>query len=231
MRNPQEEDDELRRCFAELESFVLLVAASKGGVGKSTLAIHLAVLVHLMEIRTVILDTDIEDEQQSCVMWAGTRKGPGPDVVKVAPSRLAKALIAMKQKGYRFIVIDTPGRDMVSTKAALDRADFMVTPSLPSPLDLRGTAPIRRLWSVSTTPAAIVLNGVTRENVPRTQRYIDQYAEQGIVLPAVVGRRVQYIDSLERGLGVSEYRPGDVGDRETCRLLLAIFAEIARRKA
>jgi len=230
MRNPQEED-ELRRCFAALESFVLLVAATKGGVGKSSLAIHLAVLVHLMEIKTVILDTDIEDAQQSCIMWAGTRTRPGPDVVKVAPTRLVDALAAMRRRGYRFIVIDTPGHDMVSTKAALDLADFMVTPSQPSPLDLRGTAPIRRLWSVSKTPAAIVLNGVSRENVPRTQRYIDQYAEQGIVLPAVVGRRVQYIDSLERGLGVSEYRPGDIGDRETCRLLLAIFAEIARRKA
>jgi chromosome partitioning protein len=99
MRNPQEED-ELRRCFAALESFVLLVAASKGGVGKSTLAIHLAVLVHLMGIRTVILDTDIEDEQQSCIMWAGMRTAPGPDVVKVAPSHLVKALVAMKQEGY-----------------------------------------------------------------------------------------------------------------------------------
>ena len=56
-------------------------------------------------------------------------------------------------------------------------------------------------------------------------------AEPRLSGTAVVGRRVQYIDSLERGLGVSEYRPGDIGDRETYRLLLAIFAEAAKRKA
>ncbi len=210
--------------------FVLLIAATKGGAGKSTLAINLATLAHADGIRSIIFDADIEDGQQSCVRWSETRAEPGPKVVAVEPRRIIDAIGWARQQGYQFIVIDTPGRDMALTKAVLDHADFMLTPAQPSPLDLRATKPIQRLWKASVTPAAIVLNGVVRENLPRTRAYLDRYAEQGWVLPTVVGRRVQYVDAVERGLGVSEYLPGDIGDREMRRLLAAVLSAAERRR-
>lgn len=212
------------------ERFVLLLAASKGGSGKSTLSVNLGVTAHVGGLKTVIFDTDIEDGQQSCVQWSETRNISGPVVRKASLSRIGEALAWADRKGFEFIVIDAPGRDMVGMKTAFDHADFMVTPNQPSPLDLRATAPIRRLWGVSKTPGAIVLNGVMRETVARTRAYIDRYAEIGTVLPAVVGRRVQYVDAIEKGLGVSEYNAGAVGDREMRRLLSAIFTAAARRR-
>lgn len=216
---------------AGFERFVLLLAASKGGTGKSSLSINLGVTAHADGLRTIIFDTDIEDGQQSCVRWSETRTVPGPVVRKASLSRIAEAIAWAERSRYQLIIIDTPGRDMINMKGALELADFMLTPSQPSPLDLHATAPIRRLWGVSKTPAAIVLNGVVRESLPRTRAYIEWYAETGLVLPTVVGRRVQYVDAIARGLGVSEHRPGDVGDREMRRLLDAIFAEAARRRA
>lgn len=216
---------------ASLPHFVLLMAASKGGAGKSTLSINLGVAAHVGGLKTIIFDTDIEDGQQSCVFWSEKRQASGPDVRKGSLSRIGEAIAWAKRSGYDFIVVDTAGRDLVGMKRAFDLADFMLTPSQPSPLDLRATAPIRRLWSLSATPSAIVLNGVIRETWQRTRTYIDKYAEQGMVLPVVVGRRVQYVDAIARGLGVSEYGPGNVGDREMRRLLEAIFAEAARRRA
>ncbi|MHA6691239.1 division plane positioning ATPase MipZ [Devosia sp. A449] len=218
------------RLPASFKRFILLVAASKGGAGKSTITIHLAVAAHLAGIRTIILDTDIEDEQQSCAWWAEVRTKAEPMVKKVAPSHIVRALAWAERQGFECIIVDTPGRDMVAIKTVLDRADFMLTPSQPSPLDLKATKPIRRLWGVSQTPGAIVLNGVVRATQPRTQIYLDRYAALGQVLPAVVGRRVQYIDAIEQGLGVSEHKPGEIGDREICRLLAAIFAEAERRR-
>lgn len=214
--------------------FVLLLAASKGGTGKSTLGSNLAATAFRSGLKTVIFDTDIDGDigQESCVHWAEARDPAreGPLVRRASLARIGEAIAWAEKHSFEFIVIDTPGRDMVGMKRALDLADFMLTPSQPSPLDLKATAPIRRLWGVSRTPGSIVLNLVVRENLPRTQAYVDRYAEQGAVLPAVVGRRVQYIDAMERGLGVSEYLPGDIGDREMRNLLSAIFAEAEKRR-
>jgi len=214
--------------------FVLLLAASKGGTGKSTLGVNLAVAAHYSGLKTVIFDTDLDGDagQQSCVHWAKARdpKLAGPIVRRVNLARIAEAVAWAERNGFEFIVIDTAGRDMLGMKRAVDLADFMLTPSQPSPLDLKATEPIRRLWGVSSTPGSIVLNLIIRENLPRTQHYVDRYAETGAVLPAVVGRRVQYVDAMEKGLGVSEHRPGDIGDREMRKLLYAIFAEAEQRK-
>ena len=220
---------------ASFTRFILLLAASKGGTGKSTLCCHLAIAAYRSGLKTVIFDTDIDGDsgQQSCLHWSVLRgsDGKGPLVRRASLAKIGKAIDWAEKNGFQFIVIDTAGRDLIGMKAALDLADFMLTPSQPSPLDLKATAPIRRLWEVSDTPASIVLNMVVRENVPRTQSYVDRFSEVGKVLPAVVGRRVQYIDSMEKGLGVSEYRPGDIGDKEMHRLLTAIFAEAEKRKA
>ncbi|MHA6730189.1 division plane positioning ATPase MipZ [Devosia sp. A369] len=208
------------------------MGASKGGTGKSTLGANLAATAYSGGLKTVIFDTDIDGDsgQESCVHWARARGADGPTVRRASLAKIGDAIAWAEKKGFAFIVIDTPGRDMVGMKRALNLADFMLTPSQPSPMDLAATAPIRRLWGVSRTPGSIVLNMVVRESLPRTRAYVHRYAEQGAVLPAIVGRRVQYLDAMEKGLGVSEYLPGDIGDREMRKLLAAIFAEAEKRK-
>lgn len=232
MRHPQTKDPII--LPPSFKRFVLLMAASKGGTGKSTLGVNVAVTAHHCDLKTVIFDTDIDgdDGQQSCVHWSEARdpKRNGPLVRRASLARIGEAVAWAEKNGFEFIVIDTAGRDLLGMKRAMDLADFMLTPSQPSPLDLKATEPIRRLWDVSKTPGSIVLNLIVRENLPRTQYYVDRYAKQGAVLPAVIGRRVQYIDAMETGLGVSEYRPGDIGDREMRKLLAAIFAEAEKRK-
>lgn len=232
MRLPQNKDQIV--LPPSFKRFVLLMASSKGGTGKSTLGVNVAVTAHHCGLKAVIFDIDIDgdDGQRSCVHWAEARdpKRDGPLVRRASLARIGEAVAWAEKNGFEFIVVDTAGRDLLGMKRAVDLADFMLTPSQPSPLDLKATEPIRRLWRVSNTPGSIVLNLIVRENLPRTQYYVDRYAEQGAVLPAVIGRRVQYIDTMEKGLGVSEYRPGDIGDREMRKLLTAIFAEAEKRK-
>jgi KaiC/GvpD/RAD55 family RecA-like ATPase len=56
--------------------FVLLLGASKGGTGKSTLAVNLAVAAYRGGLKTIIFDTDIDGEsgQESCMRWAKLRQ-------------------------------------------------------------------------------------------------------------------------------------------------------------
>jgi chromosome partitioning protein len=212
-------------------SFVLLMAASKGGTGKSTLSINLAVRAARDGISTAVIDADIEDNQLSCFGWAEARQDASPKVVKSSLGKVPAIAAEARHRGYKLIIIDTPGRDLVTTMDILKVADFMLTPSRPSPLDMRATAPIRRLWGASTTPAAIVLNSVTHATASRTERYIERYADLGRVLPATVGQRVQYVDAIEAGQGVSEYQPGGAGDLEMGLLLGSIFTLAEARRS
>ncbi|WP_332700987.1 ParA family protein [Devosia sp.] len=211
-------------------SFVLLMAASKGGAGKSLISIHLATLAAQSGFRSLIIDTDIEGDQLSCIAWSKLRSDT---CLKAIPAKLGQAPRAIewaRRQGFEFIVIDTAGRDLAAMHATMMVADIMVTPAQPSPLDLRATAPIRRLWRASDTPAALILNGVTGESGTRARFYMQRYGDIGHVLPAAVGRRVQYADAIGMGLGVTEYLPGGEGDMEMRRLLRAIFQR-AERKA
>ena len=207
-------------------SFVLLMAASKGGTGKSTICIHLAALVAQSGHRTLIIDTDIDGDQQSCIAWSKLRND---DQLKVIPARLdqiPRAIDWAQRRGFTFIVVDTAGRDLAALHSALEMADIMLTPAQPSPLDLQATAQIRRLWRASSTPAALVLNGVGQDNGARALHYMQRYGDLGPVLPAMVSRRVHYADAIAMGLGVSEYRHGGEGDIEMRRLLRAVFNRV-----
>ena len=204
-------------------SFVLLMAASKGGAGKSLICIHLATLAAQSGFRSLIIDTDVEGDQQSCVEWSKLRSGTGPTVIPAKLSQGPRAIDWARRQGFEFIVVDTAGRDSAAMYATMVVADIMVTPAQPSPLDLQATAPIRRLWRASQTPAALILNGITGENGARARFYLQCYGDIGHVLPSVVSRRVQYVDAIATGMGVSEYLPGGDGDLEMRRLLRAIF--------
>jgi len=219
------------RLPPDCSPFVLLLAASKGNTGKSTLAINLAVAAVCGGLRTLVIDTDIEHGQQTCVTWSQVRKDPAPHAIPARLTRAPEAIAWAKRKGFEFIVIDTAGRDLVALPAVTAAAHFMLTPSQPSPADLAATAPMRRLWAQGTTQAAIVLNCVTRGNTDRTRSYLRRYAVLGSILPSVVARRVQYIDAQDHGLGVSEYQPGGAEDLEMRTLLDGILSRVAGRRS
>lgn len=208
------------------DNFVLLMAATKGGVGKSTLAINLAVAAAQCGLQSLIVDADSAGEQVSCFNWfekLRVKGAAGPKVIRAAIANVENAINWGKSKGYQVIVVDTGGYDLPSLPRLLDLSDFMLTPALPSPLDLEATAPIRRVWRTSATPASVVLNGIGNENTARAQRYRDRHAATGKILSLMVSRRVQYVDAIASGMGVSEYLPGGLGDFEMRNLLSAVF--------
>ena len=79
------------------------VIAQKGGVGKTILALHLAVEAAKAG-PTVIVDID---PQSSAAQWADSRMAKEPSVVACPPARLAVALQAARTKGTRFAFIDS----------------------------------------------------------------------------------------------------------------------------
>ena len=117
----------------------VLVASSKGGAGKTTIATHLAAHAALEGLRTVIVDAD---PQQSSTRWAERRAGLEAAVLPLDGSRRAKSVWKSLPDDTQRVVVDAPAGAMAGDlQAWLDHADAVVVPVQPSALDLDATVP------------------------------------------------------------------------------------------
>jgi chromosome partitioning protein len=82
----------------------LALIAQKGGTGKTTLALSLAVAAEQAGKAPVIIDLD---PQATACNWSDRRKADTPIVVDAQPARLPHALAKAIQGGIDFAIIDT----------------------------------------------------------------------------------------------------------------------------
>jgi chromosome partitioning protein len=138
----------------------VLVASSKGGAGKTTIATNLAAQSALDGKRTVLLDAD---RQQSSLHWATKRAGLASAVLPVDGSRRGweKHIPADTQR----LVIDAPAGAWADELAPfLERADAVLVPVLPSTIDLEASVPFLNTLAVhprvkkGKLPVALVAN-------------------------------------------------------------------------
>ncbi len=115
----------------------VLVASSKGGVGKTTIATHLAAQAALAGQRTALVDAD---PQGSATRWAERRAGLDSAVLPVDGHR--KDWHRKVPEDAQQVVIDAPAGAMAGDlDRFLDQVDAVVVPVLPSALDIEATVP------------------------------------------------------------------------------------------
>ncbi|HEX4077922.1 MAG TPA: ParA family protein [Rhizomicrobium sp.] len=78
--------------------------SQKGGTGKTTLTLHLAVAAEAAGRATVVIDLD---PQASAAGWKDSRKAEAPAVISVPAARLPQALQAAQDGGADLVLIDT----------------------------------------------------------------------------------------------------------------------------
>ena len=101
---------------------IVTLASVKGGVGKSTCAIHIAAYLRFLS-STLLVDSD---RIRSCVAWSKRGKLPFPVVDE---NRQAKA---MRDTRYEYVVFDTPGSiDDQGLMELADGCDLMIVPAVP----------------------------------------------------------------------------------------------------
>lgn len=184
---------------------VLSIQSQKGGAGKTTLAINLAVAAERAGKVTVILDLD---PQASAMGWRDTREPQAPAVLSIVPARLTASLRNAERDGADLVIVDTPPHAESSGLAAARAADLILIPCRISAFDLRAIGATAELAKLAGKPAYALLNAAP----PGAHRLIEE-ARTAIavhelpVCPVTVLRRAAFVHAVTVGQAVSEFEP------------------------
>src|SRR5437016_3475031 len=106
--------------------------SQKGGVGKTTIAIHLATAFQSSGRETLVVDLD---PQASAAEWKDARESERPYVIAVPSSRLKKTLDTARENEADVVVLDTAPHSEGTALEAARVSDLILVPCQPSIID------------------------------------------------------------------------------------------------
>ena len=205
----------------------LALLARKGGAGKTTLAVHLAVIAVQAGKRVLLVDTD---PQRSTAAWWRSREADTPELVECEAGDLPQVLAAARADGVELAVIDTRPSLEADTATVARLSDFVLIPTRPTILDLRAIGATVEVVQAVNRRGAIVLNAVLAgrdgEESPQAAEAREALAAYALeVAPVAVANRVALGHALVDGLAVTEFDPAGKASAE----LQALFQFVKRR--
>ncbi|RKU07813.1 hypothetical protein C6503_24115 [Candidatus Poribacteria bacterium] len=201
----------------------LAVLSRKGGTGKTTLTVNLAVAAELAGHKVAIVDLD---SQASASEWGDWREAETPQVISVHSARLPQELHKLKQQGVTFALLDTPPKIEDIALDAAKAADLAIIPCKLGAFDLKAIEKTILVGNMAKCPMRIVFNAVrARSSMLHPAKRAVQVYEVNVA-PCVIGDRVVFSHSVMEGLGVMEYEPKGKASIEIQALFRYISKEL-----
>jgi chromosome partitioning protein len=195
----------------------IALISQKGGVGKTTLAIHLATAFAAQDRQTLLVDLD---PQTSAAEWKDARPAEQPYVMAVPSSRLGKTLETARENGADVVILDTAPHSEGTALEAARSADLILVPCQPSIMDLRAMRKTADLLNYSKKPTYAVLNEVAPQGTVADEAAKAITAQFGMaVCPVRLGQRVAFNRCLLAGQTAQEYEPGGKAAQEIDALM------------
>src|SRR3569833_1195765 len=132
----------------------LAVISRKGGVGKTTLSVNLAVASSRAGLKTVLVDLD---PQRSATLWGRIRTRPGPAVISTTAGKLFPAWSAANNSGCDLMILDTPAAGEEEARQAVRMADLVLMVCRPNRFDLDALQTSIDLVARQNKPSLVVL--------------------------------------------------------------------------
>lgn len=208
---------------------IIALLNQKGGVGKTTLAVHVSTAWAQQGNKVLLVDAD---PQGSALDWSASRETDSLVPVVGLPTKNLHREIQAHIPNYHHIVIDGPPRVNELARAAIIAADLVLIPVQPSPYDVWAAKEIvdliteariykEKLKSVFVINRKIVNTAIGRDVAEALEGY------DLPVLAAAICQRVAFAESAARGSTVLEEEPRSVASQEITNVLAEIMTDYA----
>ena len=188
---------------------IVALLNQKGGVGKTTLSLHLAGVLARRGARVLLVDAD---PQASALDWAETRDREGLErrfgVVALPRETLHRETPELA-RSVDHLIIDGPPRVAGIARSALLAADLVLIPAQPSPLDGWATAEMLRQLGEARVfrpmlPARFILNRCAARTLIARDIAAALDDADPKRLATTIGQRVAFADAARTGRLVDE---------------------------
>jgi chromosome partitioning protein len=209
---------------------VLAIIGQKGGNGKTTTALGLAVAASLAGRAVAVIDLD---PQATATNWSDRRGDETPAVVSCQVSRLEQVLDAAAKQGAQLAIIDTPGKSTDALIAAAKAADFVLMPIQPQLFDIETLGSLKDVLTLAGNPrAAVLVNRAPVQGKRHAETQEAAVAQGFTVCPVVVFSRAAHGDAGNIGKTAVDYDPKGKAAQEMAELYdyIAISLEGSRHE-
>lgn len=194
------------------------IIAQKGGTGKTTLSVHLAVQATLDDMRVLLLDMD---PQASATAWWKRRRDESPELIQGRGDTLPDIL--ERAQAYDLIIADTAPHSSTDAGACARLSDHVIVPTRPAILDLDAIGITTAMMSEVSSSAVIVLNACPPPKLFGEPRIVREAREAlklyGLpVCEVAISQRAAYSHALIGGQAVAEFDADGKAAQEIGRL-------------
>ena len=199
---------------------IYAVLNQKGGVGKTTLSIHIAAGLHKRGLRVLLVDAD---PQGSALSWSAASDSAGFPVIGLAKPTLHKDVAAMAED-YDRVIIDCAPRANELARSAILAADMVLIPVQPSPYDVWAASETvelikeAQIYKESLKAAFVINRKIVNTAIGRDVRE----ALEGYALPVLksdIAQRVIFAESAATGSTALDLEPAGQAAKEINNLI------------
>jgi len=204
---------------------ILALSNSKGGVGKTTIAVHLAVWMAEQGHNVAFVDADVQGSSSG---WLGEAAPQLKTVRLLTPEDVVDQLPKLADE-FKYIVADGPAGLSEVTRAILCLADLAIFPCGPSALDLRAVVEaltvVKQIQQIRNgLPVEVVVPNKLQPNYRLSKELVQTVKNLGMPVGDGLRLRQAYADAA--GQGTVVWRMATQSARDATAELQFLFQQL-----
>jgi len=209
-------------------SKVITICQQKGGTGKTTLAVHLALaFAKLHNLKIAIIDTDPQGSLGKWFVVRSEKKVSNENLTfKTASLWGAQYESKALKKDHDIVIIDTPPKIESDARPSIEAADLVLIPMTPSHVDFWATEAIIDIAKKAEKKIFVQINRANERSklVKKTYEYINSINVKST--NTLIGHRQIYASSMGEGKTAIEKQKKSNAVEEIKKLSEQILLEL-----